>query len=772
MKSDAEKTLSSYVDALYPIIYINHFDFHVIDTLLGEIANGRKITEFNHGIGFVDFATKSAGRRCELEDFLDDVKDDGYDHPTFIVLKDVHKQLDEPKVMSLLKYIASRNLYIEEYNATVFIVASRLSIPKELADLITVFDIPLPSDSEIGSIVDDFAKTLDIEVNPDTRSELCLSLKGLNEFQIQQILNLAFQDGGTLDKEDKELILSQKEQLIKKAGLLEMVNFSESIEDIGGLENLKHWLYRKERIFNQLDKAIEFGVDVPKGILIVGMPGCGKSLAAKATAKLFQIPLVRLDVGRLLGKYVGESEENMRDALKLSEAISPCVLWVDEIEKAFAGVGSSNEGNDVTTRLFGQFLTWMQEKENTVFIVATANNISSLPPEFLRKGRFDELFYVDLPNYEERRKIIEIHLKKRLEKRHKLDHSININSIARDTEGYSGADLEAIVKDAIETCFIENSRPLTTKDLADAKSSIKSISVTLEKQIKKIQDAVKDMDLKSASSEQQEDLGKSTIHDAQESPHQLECTDLTLLSILGHRWWKEPLLPQNEDTQPSNPEAKSPPQQDTPDSSSSFLFKVSIAYMLENRCILARGKVIQGSIHVGDWCTYPGSCNSARVEKIEHNINQSPGTKGEVEVLLQGSFSPGALNGKTLQGCRSMSKENGNNVPPSTEFSEKAADLARVLKATADKKSFSFFVISAKSLGNNLYRATIKVASGTVRTMEKCSMLANSRAAIVYQIGFGFSQRQELKSGETEDIVLKGTLPPDYQLKGEVFESL
>ena len=288
------------------------------------------------------------------------MKDDGYDHSVFIVLKDVHTQLDNPEIVSLLKYIAERNLYNECYNASIFIVASKFCIPEELEDLITVFDLPLPTVSEIKNIMIEFTKDLDIQVLEDVLSEIALSFKGLNEFQIKQILNLAYQDGGVLDFDDKQLILSQKEQLIKKAGLLEMIPVHETIDDIGGLENLKEWLYKKECIFNQLDKATKFGVDIPKGIMIVGMPG--------------------------LGKYIGESEENMRKALRLSEAISPCVLWIDEIEKAFSGVGGSGGGSDVTTRLFGQFLTWMQEKENTVFIVATANNISRIPPEFLRKG--------------------------------------------------------------------------------------------------------------------------------------------------------------------------------------------------------------------------------------------------------------------------------------------------------------------------------------------------------------------------------------------------
>ncbi|MDD3307345.1 MAG: AAA family ATPase [Acetobacterium sp.] len=495
MKNSARDLLASYVDALYPIIYIDHFDFKIIDEIIADISESRKVIEFNNGLGIIDFKTKSLRKECDLFQFLKLVMDDGYDDSMYIVLKDTHQLLDSPEIISLLKYIAERNLYNDDYHATIFIVSSKLIIPEELEDLITVFDISTPTVNEISEIMTAFKNDLCIDVSEDVLNEIAFSFKGLNEFQIKQILNLAYQDGGCIDSDDKQLILRQKEQLIKKAGLLEMILIDETIEDIGGLENLKEWLYRKEMIFSQLDKAVKFGVDVPKGIMIVGMPGCGKSLAAKASAKLFDIPLVRLDVGRLMGKYIGESEENMRKALKLSEAISPCVLWIDEIEKAFSGVGGTGGGSDVTTRLFGQFLTWMQEKENTVFIVATANDISKIPPEFLRKGRFDELFYVTFPNDEERRKIIEIHLKKR----NKWNRDLDIISLVKVTEGYNGADLEAIVKDAIESCFIDGREQITTADLKSAQQNIKSISSTLQQRIKEIQESVKEIDLKPAS---------------------------------------------------------------------------------------------------------------------------------------------------------------------------------------------------------------------------------------------------------------------------------
>ena len=495
MKRSTVNILASYIDALHPIIYINHFDFKVIDEAIASVGKDVKCVEFNNALGVLDFKTKSPMLECDLEHFLKLTMDDGFEQETFLILKDVHNELKNPKIISLLKRIAENNLYNENYSATIFILSEIMVIPKELENYITVFDIPLPSTTEILKIIENFIEDLKITVDRETIDEIALSFKGLNEFQIKQILNLAYQDGGCIDKEDKLLILKEKEQFIKKAGMLEIVNFTETIDDIGGLENLKEWLKKKAKVFANLDKAIKFGVDVPKGIMIIGMPGCGKSLTAKATASLFEIPLVRLDVGRLLGKYVGESEQNMRKALQLSEAISPCVLWIDEIEKAFAGVGGDGGGNEVTTRLFGQFLTWMQEKENTVFIVATANDISKMPPEFLRKGRFDELFFVDLPNGEERRKIMDIHLKKRKKWNKKID-SI---ALIKETNGFNGADLEAVVKDTIESAFIDGKESITTEDLLKSVKDTKSISKTLSSKIEEIKTTIEKIDIKPAS---------------------------------------------------------------------------------------------------------------------------------------------------------------------------------------------------------------------------------------------------------------------------------
>ena len=284
--------------------------------------------------------------------------------------------------------------------------------------------------------------------------------------------------------------------MIKKAGILEMVTPKESLEDIGGLENLKDWLQQKEKVLSDMEGAKDFGVDMPKGVLIAGLSGCGKSISAKAAAKLFNIPLLRLDMGRLLGKYIGESESNMRKAIELTEAISPCVLWVDELEKAFAGIGGEGSGAEVTTRLFGSFLTWLQEKDTPVFVVATANDIMNLPPELLRKGRFDEIFYVGLPKRAEQKTIFEIHIKKR---RPNDLSDIQIDKLLEHTKGFSGADIEGVVRESVEKAFADRKSKLTTDCLLEAIKNTHPLSEIMKDTIDKMQKEYEIRKFKNAS---------------------------------------------------------------------------------------------------------------------------------------------------------------------------------------------------------------------------------------------------------------------------------
>ena len=418
-----------------------------------------------------------------------------------IVLRDVHEELREPAVIAQLKLIAQRTMYADDYWVPVIIVSSKLVIPAELEKLITIFDIPLPEREEIKEILSNYASFYEFEISDSDLSELSLAFKGLSEFEIIQILNLAYQQSGKVSVADQELVIREKEQSIRKSGLLEAVRVNYDVTDIGGLDNLVNYLKKKSRIYQNLARAIKAGVDIPKGILIVGMPGCGKSLTAKAAANLFKVPLLRLDVGKLLGKYVGESEENLRQAIKMAEAATPCVLWIDEIEKAFAGVGRDESGGGVTTRLFGHFLTWMQEKESTVYVVATANDITNIPPEFLRKGRFDEMFSVELPNAEERRKIFEIHLSRRKPNWKKTD--INLNELVRQTGGntvqnFSGADIESIVKTAVEIAF-ESNREICQIDLEEAIKVTIPIAKTMHEKIESLRECLKKYQIKNAS---------------------------------------------------------------------------------------------------------------------------------------------------------------------------------------------------------------------------------------------------------------------------------
>lgn len=495
--------LAAYVAALRPIIYINHFDFHAVDNLIASVAEkDTKIYEYNEAGHHVDFQHKIPAGMLPGSDNLNSFLaafDDNEPKNAFLVLKDVHRYFRpenaDAVIIARLKSIAERTMFREGVYVTVFLVCSEQIIPIELEKMVTVFDIPLPGTREIESIIRDYANRFQIPISPADVNELCVSFKGLSDFEIRQILNLAYQRSGLIAATDKELILEEKKQIIKKTGILEILSCDSTLDDVGGLDNLKKYLRNKSYIFTHLGEARQFGVDLPKGILIVGMPGCGKSLTAKATASQFNVPLLRLDVGMLMGKYVGESENNMRRAIKTAEAVSPCVLWIDELEKAFSGLGGHGGSSDVTTRLVGHFLTWLQEKESSVYVVATSNDISALPPEFLRKGRFDELFIVDLPSPEERRSIFEIHLKKR----GKLSDQVDVLKLLKNTDGYSGADIESLVKETVETAFISDDKCVTTEKLMSAIATTKPISVTLKDKIAQLKTIYEKYDFQKAS---------------------------------------------------------------------------------------------------------------------------------------------------------------------------------------------------------------------------------------------------------------------------------
>ena len=488
--------LAQYIDAGFPIIYLNTFEEDKADSIIQQIAFGKEVYEWNETNGYIVFETKAPFMEdCSLEMMLDQLKVKDLFDRKIIVLKDVVAYLDDPKIVSKIKGLAK--MINQGADATIIIVSDILKIPRELEKYITILEMDYLNSDEIRQIIMDFINENHVEVVGDKLvDELAVAFKGLTEFEINNLLALSYADDGELKRNDLRLIFEQKQQMIKKAGILEMIPLKETIDDIGGLENLKEWFIRKAKVYKNMDEAKRYGVDMPKGILIAGIPGCGKSLSAKAAANLFEVPLLRLDMGRLMGKYVGESEANLRSAIALAEAISPCVLWIDELEKAFAGIGGSGGAAEVTTRLFGNFLTWMQEKESPAFVVATANDIIKLPPELLRKGRFDEIFYVGLPNEAEREKIFKIHI----EKRRKQDlKNIQISQLVSKTQGFSGADIEGVVKDAVETAFAEDKSEVCTEDILNAIKNTNAISEIMKDAIEKMGKEYETRKFKSAS---------------------------------------------------------------------------------------------------------------------------------------------------------------------------------------------------------------------------------------------------------------------------------
>ena len=500
-----EKNFMRYMDAGIPILYIDTLEDDKACEIIHEMCKEnlqRGIIEWTIS-GGRDYSTNEALLQMDLADTLLNIflQDKNLITGKIIILRDVQFYFDPhgtnsktAETISTIKLFAQK-INSGELDCNLCIVAPLVSLPKEIENYVTVLEMDFLDENLIRQMVVDFSKEQEIKTpDKDLLDKLAMRLKGLSRTEISNVLSLIISEDGTIDHSDLSEILKQKQQMIKKSGILEMINVKESMEDIGGLENLKSWLIRKAEIFKQIKKAQNFGVDMPKGVLIAGMPGCGKSLTAKAAAKAFDVPLLRLDMGRLMGKYVGESESNMRRAIKLTEASSPCVLWIDELEKAFAGIGGN--GSEVTTRLFGNFLTWMQEKDSLAFVLATANNISKLPPELLRKGRFDEIFYVGLPNEKERSKIFEIHIAKRRKQDLK---NIQIDKLVKNTSGYCGADLEGVVKEAVETAFVRKKQSLSTEDILEAVNGTHSISEVMKDSIEEMGKVYKNLQLKSAS---------------------------------------------------------------------------------------------------------------------------------------------------------------------------------------------------------------------------------------------------------------------------------
>jgi ATP-dependent 26S proteasome regulatory subunit len=344
------------------------------------------------------------------------------------------------------------------------------------------FDLAMPNDDEITEIV---RKTLarlskqskiTNELSTDESRAVIQNMRGLSRRQVAQVAHELVADDRKLTKADIARVIQSKRRLLQGVGVLEFVDSPTTLDDVGGLERLKKWLRQRERIFDT--DASKFGLTPPRGVLLLGVQGAGKSLAAKSIATAWRRPLMRLEAGRLYDRYVGESERRLRDAFTQAEAMAPVVLWIDEIEKAFASAAAQSTDGGLSQRMFGALLTWMQDRTAPVFLVATANNIEALPPELLRKGRFDEIFFIDLPNDAARRQILTVHLTKR----DQMTAAIDLPAVSSAADGLSGAEIEQAIIAALTTCFAENSA-LTTERLIEAITASPPLSITMAERI-------------------------------------------------------------------------------------------------------------------------------------------------------------------------------------------------------------------------------------------------------------------------------------------------
>lgn len=462
-----------------PIVYIPHFHYQFVDEILSDIlcpTEGhrlfdlpikRRLFEYDCGTNqVVDFSSKKMNNdmteNVSPTSLLRDlVNQKG---PYILLLKNFSTFLGDVEIQSLLASFACRYENGQTDKVTTIIIVSPTevtSLPKEIEKYITVIDIKAPSYDEIMELINQYPISARHTNNEEeVRTDLCRTLQGLQLYEIKQILYSALiRTGMKISAKTKRLALEEKKNIVRKSGIIEVVDANESFDQVGGLEVLKDDLRRKAKIYTHLSEAQANKVNLPKGVLIIGMPGCGKTMIAKSIANEFGVSLLRLDVNRLMGKYVGESETNLRNALATAEAAHPCVLWIDEIEKAFAGSNGQNS-DMLVMRLMGHFLTWMQERITPVFIVATANDV--MRPEFMRKGRFDEVYFVDFPNENERKEIL---LKTIEPYRHDAnsifdfseidDYEGIVKEMKGEYGGFSGAEIKSVVNMVVESKFVE-----------------------------------------------------------------------------------------------------------------------------------------------------------------------------------------------------------------------------------------------------------------------------------------------------------------------------
>lgn len=479
--------LSVLIQAQYPLIYLVTFEEERAEQMVASVAQklkpGRRVFTWTMTHGIVEFGqprnvtqhNNTVSPEAAVE-WVTRQRD-----PGIYVFKDLHPFKDSPAVTRCLRDAVAA---FKGTSKTIVLMSPVQDIPIELEKEIVVLDFALPTMGELNQVLtSELDKARGTTISTEVREKLLKAALGLTRDEAEKVYRKAKVTTGRLSAEEVDIVLSEKKQLIRRNGILEYMDVDETIDSVGGLEELKRWLHQRSGAFTE--RAREYGLPQPKGMLILGVPGCGKSLIAKTTSRLWGLPLLRLDLGRVYdGSTVGRSEANLRNALRTAESISPAILFIDEIDKAFAGsTGSSDSDGGTSSRIFGTFLTWMQEKTSPVFVMATANRVERLPSEFLRKGRFDEIFFVDLPNTEERKDIFNIHLQKRRRDISRFD----LDQLTKVCDGFSGAEIEQGLISAMYDAFAQG-REFTQLDIIAAIRATLPLSKTMNEQVTALRD--------------------------------------------------------------------------------------------------------------------------------------------------------------------------------------------------------------------------------------------------------------------------------------------
>jgi AAA+ superfamily predicted ATPase len=456
-----EDELEVLIRARYPIIYVLSWEEERVEKVLADIATARskKFYIWTYTQGIVRYGAEAQRSKSGTGSTTDPLAalDAVLQHvePAIFLFKDFHPFTEENRAnLAVIRRLKDVAYHLRDTYKTIVIVAPVMRIAPELEKDVTLIEFRPPSAKDFNKLLDRIIEDLkdkpQIKINLDAagRERLTHAALGLTLKEAENVFAKTLVLDGTLDADDISIVFSEKQQIIRKSGLLEFFASEEQFSHVAGMDNLKQWLIKRSTAFTE--RAAEFGLPSPRGLLLLGVQGCGKSLCAKAVASLWKLPLLRFDVGRMFGSLVGSSEDNIRRAIQTAESVAPAILWVDEIDKAFAGsAGSGGSDGGTAARVFGTFLTWLSDKTAPIFVIATANDISQLPPELLRKGRLDEIFFVDLPNEAERRAVFSIHLQKRRRQPDKFD----LDTLARRSDGFSGAEIEQAIVSGLFDAF-------------------------------------------------------------------------------------------------------------------------------------------------------------------------------------------------------------------------------------------------------------------------------------------------------------------------------